>query len=76
MRDIQLAAEEPLRPLRAAADVHHLFVGLEPIDAHGAHELVPESFGLLAGKSQEGFAVVEAQLLHEAPNVGACNEFG
>lgn len=70
MRDVELAADEPLRPFGSAADIEHLLVGREPFDVHFAHRFVPEALRLFAGELQEGFAIVESQALHEAPDVG------
>src|SRR5581483_2924654 len=75
VRDVQTPAQEPLRPFRASADVHHLAIGREPLDAHLPHHLGPESLGLFAGKAQKLFAVLEPQPPHELPNVSVFDEF-
>ena len=70
VRDVELSAGEPLRPLRTVGRVEYLPVWLKPLDAHLAHQFVPEALGILAGEAQERLAVVKSEALHEAPDVG------
>ena len=57
--DIDAAADEPLGPFGAAGKIEHLAVGMEPLDAHLAHHLMPEALGIFAGEAEERFAVSE-----------------
>ena len=74
VRDIEPAADEPLGPLGAAAGIEHLVVGLEPFDAHFAHDLIPESLGIFTREAQKRLAVRKPEALHEAPDVGPLDE--
>ena len=75
VRDIEFAADEPLRPFGPARSVEHLRIRLKPLDIHFAHDFIPETLGLFPRKAQECLAVVETQALHEAPDVGLLDEF-
>ena len=69
VRDVQLPAGEPRRPLDARGRVEHLRVRRRPLDPDEPHERVPEPLGLGDRPGPEVGEVVEAVLGHEPADV-------
>ena len=70
-RDVQLAADEPRRPLRTAGEVDHLPPWLGELDPHVLDGRRPEPLGVVDRTLHELAVVVEAVTPHQPDDIRA-----